>query len=189
MKSRRTFSAEFEREAVRMLSDPDRPMAEVATSPGIDRCVLCSWTGHGERWLVSSRTVVCLRRCARCIDGAVRSTDHPASTPSWRCRGSTAAASRARSATPCAQRRCAGIEASWDRRRSSRRRESSRPSRRHLVASSDVGWLGVLGRGSVDGLLRRRERTSRVSTDLPPCRRCLAVIPRRNTATASDFAA
>lgn len=43
MGRRRTYSAEFKREAVALTREPDRTVAEVARSLGIDRSVLRSW--------------------------------------------------------------------------------------------------------------------------------------------------
>lgn len=43
MGSRRTYSAEFKREAVALTREPGRTVAEVARSLGIDRSVLRSW--------------------------------------------------------------------------------------------------------------------------------------------------
>jgi transposase len=43
MGRRRTYTAEFKREAVGLTRDPDRTIAEVARSQGIDRSVLRAW--------------------------------------------------------------------------------------------------------------------------------------------------
>ena len=73
MGRRRTYTAEFKREAVGLTRDPDRTVAEVARSLGIDRSVLRSWKvrmdadgeeafpGHG-RLKASDDEVAQLRR-------------------------------------------------------------------------------------------------------------------------------
>jgi len=73
MGRRRTYTAEFKREAVALTLDPDRTVAEVARSLGIDRTVLRAWKtrmdtdgdeafpGHG-RLKASDDEVVQLRR-------------------------------------------------------------------------------------------------------------------------------
>ena len=43
MGRRRTYSAEFKREAVALTREPDRTVTEVARSLGIDRSILRSW--------------------------------------------------------------------------------------------------------------------------------------------------
>ena len=43
MGSRRTYSAEFKREAVALTREPGRTIAEVARSLGIDRSMLRAW--------------------------------------------------------------------------------------------------------------------------------------------------
>lgn len=43
MRTRRTYSAEFKQEAVRMVLEHDRTVADVARSLGVDRSVLRSW--------------------------------------------------------------------------------------------------------------------------------------------------
>lgn len=49
MGSRRKYSAEFKRDAVRMLESEDRTVAEVAASLGIDRSTLRAWKLAVER--------------------------------------------------------------------------------------------------------------------------------------------
>lgn len=73
MGRRRTYTAEFKREAVALTRQPDRTVAEVARSLGIDRSVLRSWKarmdadgdeafpGHG-RLKASDEEVAQLRR-------------------------------------------------------------------------------------------------------------------------------
>ena len=48
-KTRRTYSAEFKREAVQLTHEPGRTVGEVATGLGVDRGLLQRWRSESKR--------------------------------------------------------------------------------------------------------------------------------------------